>query len=186
MRGNIKEEEQASLLSSTDMLDDGEQQSVIDELNREALRVSSMGRMGFTWLYVGLAVLFFTVLGFSFMHPFEMSHQKVFHNMVPHVFFQVFYVSMSLCFILGGYAIRFGVSSVNKWLKLCACFICGSMTAGWTLIFFAFKVTEPSLYWLPLVPIACILLAVYMDRDYNSLFVEVARLSDLKYDYKKA
>jgi hypothetical protein len=179
-------EESQALLNSTEILDEDEQQAVLEELMMEAQRVSSAGRSYFTWLYVALAVVFFTVLGFSFLHPFEMSHQKVFHNMVPHVFFQVYYVSMSLCFIMGGYAIHNGMSAIAWWVKMVSCFICGSMTTGWTLIFFAYQVTEPSLYWLPIVPVVCLCLAVYTDRDYDSLLVEVARLADLKYDYKKA
>lgn len=175
-----------SLLDSAEPLDADEQQRIVDELLAEAQRITSSGRSYFQWIYFGLGILFFTILGESFLRPFEMNHQMVFQNVVPHIFFQVYYICMCACFLLGGFVIHNGINSIPRSLKFLAFILCGCMFLGWAIIFIQYKVTELSLYWLPGVPVACVALAVYTDRDYEDLLKEVNRLNDLKYNYKKA
>ena len=175
-----------ALLYTGELLDQDEQQRVVDELLAEAQQISSSGRKWFRVIYVFLGVLFFTLLGESFVRPFEMNHQRVFENLVPHIFFQVYYVCMCACFLLGGYAIHSGLQAVPRILKAIGAVLCSSMFLGWILIFLQLKVTEPSLYWLPGVPVGIVALAVYTDRSFNDLLSDVSNLESLKYDYKKA
>ena len=175
-----------SLLESSDPLDSDEQQAIIDDITAEANQLNQGSRWNMRILYLTLAVVFFTVLGFSWVHPFEMSHQRVFKDMVPHVFFQVYYVLMCIIFIVAGVAIQDGISSINLYIRIIGLIICCALSLGWAFIFYAHHVTEPSLYWLPSVPIATIALTWYFDSDNDAFLREVARLNDLKYDYKKA
>ncbi len=174
------------LLESIDPLDSDEQQAIIDDIQRQANRLDSSSRKNMLITYFVLAVIFFVVLGFSFLHPFEMSHQRVFSKLVPHVFFQVYYVMMCLVFLIAGYAVQRGIAAVPRILKILCFLVCCSLSFGWCWIFIANHVTEPSLYWLPCVPLATMGLTVYFDNDNKSLIQEVDRLKNLKYDYKKA
>jgi len=186
LRNKSGEKGEYAALFTGELLDEDEQQRVVNELLAEAQEISATGRKWFRIVYLVLGVLFFTLLGESFLRPFEMNHQRVFENLVPHIFFQVYYVCMSACFLLGGYAIHSGLHAIPRILKVIGAVLCGSMFLGWILIFMQLKVTEPSLYWLPGVPVGIVALAVYTDRSFNELLREVADLEGLKYDYKKA
>jgi len=186
MAKSAEEKGDYDLLNTGELLDQDEQQRVIDELLAEAQQISASGRKWFRVIYMVLGVLFFTLLGESFLRPFEMNHQRVFENLVPHIFFQVYYVCMCACFLLGGYVVYSGLQAIPRILKVLGGVLCGSMFLGWILIFLQLKVTEPSLYWLPGVPLGIVAIAVYTDRSFNELLRDVANLENLKYDYKKA
>lgn len=55
----------------------------------------------------------------------------------------------------------------------------------WAWIFFAHSVTNPIMYWLPLINIAGFLLVVYIDYDTKKTIEEVDNLEKMKYEYKK-
>ena len=136
-RSNAKETD--SLLTSIDPLDNDEQQKIIDDLQAEADRLNYGSRRNMRIIYLVLATVFFTVLGFSWLHPYEMSHQKVFHDMVPHVFFQSYYVLMCIIFIIAGFAIQDGVASINIYIKLVVFLVCCALSLGWAFIFYNYS-----------------------------------------------
>ena len=179
-------EETESLLHSIDPLDNDEQQKIIEDLQREADELSRSNRMTMRVLYLVIASILFIVWTYSYMYPFEMSHQKVFHDLVSHTFFQIYYVVMCVIFLIASYAIYEGMSAIPKHVKIAVAFLSMSLSIIWASVFWEHGVSEPSLYWLPLVPVASVALAVYLDRDNDRLLREVARLSNFKYDFKKA
>ena len=178
--------ETTSLLHSIDPLDNDEQQQIIEDLQREADALSHSNRMTMRGLYLFISTILFVVWTYSYMYPWEMSHQKVFHDLVSHAFFQIYYVVMCGIFLVGSYAIYEGLSAIPKYVKIAVALLSTSLSIVWAAVFWKHGVSEPALYWLPLVPVSSVALAVYLDKDNDSLLNEVAKLNSLKYDFKKA
>jgi hypothetical protein len=179
-------DEYTSLLDSIDPLDIDEQQKIIDGLRAELDEQNKSSRRQFGILYLIVAIILFTCLGTSYLKPFEMSHQHVFEFMVPHIYFNIYYFCMCVIFILGGYSFLYGLNMISKIIKIIAIITCTLLTLIWIGIFIQLGVTEPSLYWLPVLPILSLIVAWYFDKDYNELFHDIQHLDTLKYDYKKA
>ncbi len=57
---------------------------------------------------------------------------------------------------------------------------------GWVRVFYVHKVTNPILFWIPMVDLVGLLLAQYIDFDSNGLIVNVEGLEKYKYNYKAA
>ncbi len=53
-------------------------------------------------------------------------------------------------------------------------------------MFYVHKVTNPILFWIPMVDLVGLMLAQYIDFDSNGLIVNVEGLEKYKYNYKAA
>ena len=173
------------LLDSIDPLDSAEQMKIIDGLRAAAERQAANGRFYFRVIFTIVSVIFLTCLGYSLMYPFEMAHQNVFKLWVPHHFFHLYYIGMTIAFLAGGIVVAKGVNVLPRTVKFLLIGMCAAFTVGWAMIFLYYGVTEPGLYWLPLAPVGCIGLALWVDRDAQSLLDDVTALNKYKYEHKK-
>jgi hypothetical protein len=57
---------------------------------------------------------------------------------------------------------------------------------GWLQVFYVHQVTNPLLFWIPMVDLVGLLLAQYIDFDSNGLILNVEGLEGYKYNYKGA
>ena len=176
----------SAIAQNEDYLDSVEQDELVQNLESEVQRQVRLNRLTFNILYLGIAVVFFCCLGYSQVYPYEMDHQEVFKDLIPRLFFDIYYVCMIIYFVLGAIVMGYGYEKVGRTAKLIGITLCAVFTVGWTLIFIQHQVTNPVLYWLPLTPLVAGLLALYIDNDLNRLVSNLEGLKHSKYDYKKA
>ena len=58
-------------------------------------------------------------------------------------------------------------------------------TLVWLFYFVRFRVTEWSLFWLPLAPGACVGMTIYVDWDADNNILQVEELAGLRYEFKR-
>ena len=56
--------------------------------------------------------------------------------------------------------------------------------AFWVYIFYMYQIDIFHLFWMPLGNMSCLLLAMYVDNDMNSLLREADLLETFQYDVK--
>lgn len=79
-------------------IDRDEQDRITNGIISEAKQYSKRMRILFTWLYIVISFIFINLLIYSSLYPMVVSHQSVFLGLVPHYFFQIFYVFTSASF----------------------------------------------------------------------------------------
>ena len=166
------------------VLDEEEQDRVVAEMRKDVERQIGNARKYFYGLLLALCVIMLTCLVYSTLHPFEMEHQAHFKEHVPHWAFQLYYFVSSLCFLLAALTAKRGHQNTPVALKATSVVIALVASLFWFVVFYHHGVTIPQLYWLPLANPLGIFLAVYLDRDAESLLRQVETLEGSKYQHK--
>ena len=55
----------------------------------------------------------------------------------------------------------------------------------WFYTYYEYEVVSISMYWLPLINICILTIALYLDKDFNKLEYDIEHLEDNVYNYKK-
>ena len=177
---------EADPLDSVEPLDEDQQESIVNELRATAERQAKNARRYFWILYKLIVCIFLFCLIYSYQYPWEMAHQSVFAGLVPLKVFKVYYVAMSVVFIIAGLGISQGILKTRMYLNYFAVAIAVASTIMWAYYFYNIGVTHPSLYWLLFAPGMGIAMAIYVDYDADRTILEVNHLNDLKYSHKGA
>ena len=175
----------SSIGDETQPLDSEEQDKVIKDLHEEAEAQSSQDRAIFYFLFLCIGAILLSCLVYSFLYPFDMSHQAAFRDLVPHGAFQIYYVFSAICFFIAALVVKKGFGVLPPWVKLVGLVLSIGTSAAWAAIFWIHSVTSPSLLWLPLVNVLGVLLALYVDRDSDLLKHLPDALNASKYEFKK-
>jgi len=59
------------------------------------------------------------------------------------------------------------------------------VAVGWCALFYRYKVSTPSVFWLPIVDLAGVGFALYLDSDLSGSLHDVEELEGLKYEFKR-
>jgi hypothetical protein len=181
----VKKIASAELLDRAEPLDDAEQQKVIQELRETAVRQSNNGRKYFSILFKMIAIVFMYTLLYSVQNPWQISHQVALSMWIPRWLFHAYYFAMALCYSCAGLAIGQGIMKTRVGIRVFVLVLAAISSLAWLFLFVRFKVTEWSLFWLPLAPGACLGLAIYVDWDADNNILQVEELAGLRYDYKR-
>lgn len=167
-------------------LDEDEQEKELLVLKTIAESNSTNTRTMFFLLYFLISIIFAVVLVYSFIFPWDMSHQHYFKNIFLeniHIF-HGFYVASLTVNVVSACIVRYGKDNLSLYYRYLAYVISSATLLLWTIIFYIELVQHPALYWLPLGNIASLLLAIYVDNDCKGLIEDADGMKKYKYEYK--
>eukprot|EP01039_Chlorochromonas_danica_P001101 gene1101-1196_t len=179
---NNKDENDVTLL-----LDESEQNQIIEELKTTASFQSSTTRQLFAVLFATIAVIFLVCLAHSLYEPWKMEHQKHFKEILPHWIFLGYYFVSAFCFLISAVVVLDRqVTLIVRISRYLAVAIAVFVTIGWIQVFYAHGVSNPLLFWIPVVNLAGLGLAQYVHLDSKSLLSMADDMQHYKYSFKTA
>ena len=181
----LKKLASTDLLDRTEPLDEAEQLKVLQELRETAQRQSKNGRKYFSILFKMISIVFMCALMYSMQNPWQIAHQLVLSAWIPRWLFHTYYFAMALCFSLSGMAIAQGIMKTRVEIRMLVLILAVISSVVWLFLFVRYRVTEWSLFWLPLAPGACVGMAIYIDWDADNNILQVEELAGLRYDFKR-
>eukprot|EP01031_Cornospumella_fuschlensis_P029653 gene29653-35795_t len=154
-------------MDDEEVLDEAEQNKIIEDLTSQAAQLSSSTR--------------------NSNNPWSMEHQRHFREVVPHSLFLTYYAASSFCFAIAAVVVQDRPPTLP--ITLCrylAILVSVVVLLGWGSIFYAQGVSNPLLFWIPVVDLAGLALAYFIHLDTKGIVVSVDNLQNLKYAHKSA
>jgi hypothetical protein len=182
----VKDREDAIILLSEE-----EQDIHILKLRTDVSKQINSTRKCFALIYYLIAALLFFTFVYSLRYPWELQHERHFKNIIPISVFYLFYVVSLFCIISASvlidhnHFVRISKAAVSHCARISALLSLLNVVF-WLAIYWIYAVSNPILYWLPLIDVSVLTLAFYVDRDCMSLANSVTELEKLKYSCKCA
>mmetsp|Transcript_29232 Transcript_29232/g.49344 ORF Transcript_29232/g.49344 Transcript_29232/m.49344 type:complete len:186 (+) Transcript_29232:73-630(+) len=175
---SIAEEEE------TELLEKDEQVKIVDSLKEEARAQNKFTRRGFGVVFMVVGFIFIFCLVHFQLEPWTMVHQSRFKSIIPPNFFIMFYLASIYVFFLGTAICKYGFARLNIIFTIVGFIVSLISLAFWLHVFYVYEIDIFHLFWLPFGNIACLLLAMYVDNDMNSLLKDADLLETFQYDVK--
>ena len=169
-------------------LSDEEQTKIVNEIQIDSINQSILTRKAFTIVFSGIIFLVFGSHLNFFIFPWELFHWSHFELVIPKLYIHLFHIGSIFCLVVGIYIVqgqRRGPILKLSWIIIAVAYCIALVNFFlWLGLFWVQNITYAALYWMPLLNIAVLLVATYVDNDCNGLVVSAKDLEKLKYNCK--